>query len=85
MLNEEGHLTTSGGLRRGVASWSCLCYTATDFYKTKPAFCGFQKSLVAYLAGPEGFEPPNARTKTWCLTAWRRPNNTLDATVLYHS
>ena len=25
------------------------------------------------MAGPEGFEPPNARTKTWCLTAWRRP------------
>ena len=27
-----------------------------------------------YLAGPGGFEPPNARIKTWCLTAWRRPN-----------
>ena len=26
------------------------------------------------MAGPEGFEPPNARTKTWCLTAWPRPN-----------
>ena len=26
------------------------------------------------LAGMEGFEPPNARTKTWCLTTWRHPN-----------
>ena len=26
------------------------------------------------LAGTEGFEPPNARTKTWCLTTWRLPN-----------
>lgn len=25
------------------------------------------------MAGTEGFEPPNARTKTWCLTAWPRP------------
>jgi hypothetical protein len=22
----------------------------------------------------EGFEPPNARTKTWCLTTWPHPN-----------
>ncbi len=29
--------------------------------------------IISNLAGPEGFEPPNARTKTWCLTAWRRP------------
>jgi hypothetical protein len=26
------------------------------------------------MAGLEGFEPPNARTKTWCLTTWRQPN-----------
>jgi hypothetical protein len=26
------------------------------------------------LAGPAGFEPTNARIKTWCLTTWRRPN-----------
>ena len=25
------------------------------------------------MAGTEGFEPPNARTKTWCLTTWPRP------------
>lgn len=29
------------------------------------------------MAGAEGFEPPDARTKTWCLTAWRRPNKFL--------
>jgi hypothetical protein len=26
------------------------------------------------MAGGEGFEPPNARTKTWCLTTWPTPN-----------
>ncbi len=26
------------------------------------------------MAGPAGFEPAHARIKTWCLTAWRRPN-----------
>ena len=26
------------------------------------------------MAREEGFEPPNARTKTWCLTTWRLPN-----------
>ena len=25
------------------------------------------------MAGEEGFEPPNARTKTWCLTTWPLP------------
>ncbi len=28
-----------------------------------------------HLAGTEGFEPPNAGTKTRCLTTWRRPIN----------
>jgi hypothetical protein len=25
------------------------------------------------VAGEEGLEPPNARTKTWCLTTWPLP------------
>ena len=25
------------------------------------------------MAGMEGFEPPNASTKNWCLTTWRHP------------
>ena len=25
------------------------------------------------MAGAEGFEPPNASTKNWCLTTWPRP------------
>ena len=28
---------------------------------------------VNNMAGAEGFEPPNAGTKTRCLTTWRRP------------
>ena len=31
------------------------------------------KSLGFSMAGMEGFEPPNARTKTWCLTTWPHP------------
>ncbi len=27
------------------------------------------------MAGMEGFEPPNAWTKTMCLTTWRHPNS----------
>ena len=34
------------------------------------------------MAGAEGFEPPNASTKNWCLTTWRRPITLIDFTVL---
>ena len=49
--------------------WSALRTT-----KEKAALTGdnFQKS--PNLAGVEGFEPPNAWTKTMCLTTWRHPN-----------
>lgn len=30
-----------------------------------------------FMAGTEGFEPPNAWTKTRCLTTWRRPTTLL--------
>ena len=33
------------------------------------------------MAGPAGFEPANAGTKTQCLTAWRRSN----LNQLYHT
>ena len=32
------------------------------------------KGLTIFMAGVEGFEPPNAWTKTMCLTTWRHPN-----------
>ncbi len=32
-----------------------------------------QKSFSGLMAGVEGIEPPNAWTKTMCLTAWRHP------------
>ncbi len=35
------------------------------------------------MAGPAGFEPAHARIKTWCLTAWRRPN-IIVAFLIYH-
>ena len=42
---------------------------------------------VQIMAGAEGFEPPNARTKTWCLTTWRRPIDVNSSTfeVPHHS
>lgn len=33
-----------------------------------------------FMAGMEGFEPPNAWTKTRCLTTWPHPN----AELVYH-
>ena len=29
------------------------------------------------MAGVEGFEPPNASTKNWCLTTWPHPTAVL--------
>ena len=43
--------------------------------KEKAARMGDQFLKSPNMAGTEGFEPPNARTKTWCLTTWPRPNN----------
>ncbi len=42
--------------------------------KEKAALSGDNLQLSTILAGMEGFEPPNARTKTWCLTTWPHPN-----------
>ncbi len=36
------------------------------------------------LAGVEGFEPPNAWTKTMCLTTWPHPNTKLVHWPVYH-
>ena len=33
------------------------------------------------LAGMEGFEPPNAGTRTRCLTTWRHPNDAYHCTI----
>ncbi|KKR95956.1 MAG: hypothetical protein UU47_C0022G0017 [candidate division TM6 bacterium GW2011_GWE2_41_16] len=51
-----------------------LSYT-DPFLATKKAHVFHARLYKFSLAGAEGFEPPNARTKTWCLTAWRRPKN----------
>ena len=42
---------------------------------TKYAPAGAYFLLLSKMARAEGFEPPNARTKTWCLTTWRRPTS----------
>ena len=41
----------------------------------KAARAGGDSEFFAILAGVEGLEPPNAWTKTMCLTTWRHPNN----------
>ncbi len=35
--------------------------------------CSTPRQNTLIMAGVQGFEPRNARTKTWCLTAWRHP------------
>ena len=42
--------------------------------KARLAHCR-KKCEKFLLAGVEGFEPPNAWTKTMCLTTWRHPNS----------
>ena len=37
---------------------------------------GGKLAAFSGLARVEGFEPPNAGTKTQCLTTWRHPNKT---------
>lgn len=38
--------------------------------------------LFYYKSGAEGFEPPNAWTKTRCLTTWLRPINWVTYSIL---
>ncbi len=45
--------------------------------KEKAAHAGDNFQFSTILAGVEGFEPPNAWTKTMCLTTWRHPNGTM--------
>ncbi len=33
------------------------------------------------MAGMEGFEPPNAGTRTQCLTTWRHPISSTNCTI----
>ena len=38
------------------------------------------KGLTIFMAGVEGFEPPNAGTRNQCLTTWRHPIGSKDCT-----
>ncbi len=49
-------------------------YVRLQKLNEKVAISGDDSDSISYLAGMEGFEPPNARTKTWCLTTWPHPN-----------
>jgi hypothetical protein len=40
-----------------------------------------RRAYLPGLAGMEGFEPPNARTKTWCLTTWPHPITDIHCTL----
>jgi hypothetical protein len=51
-----------------------ICRTSYRFSSVHLSAVNAHIHQRLYLAGPGGFEPPNARIKTWCLTAWRRPN-----------
>ena len=51
-------------------------YSGLQKLNEKVAQKGDDSELISFMAGMEGFEPPNARTKTWCLTTWPHPNTT---------
>ena len=68
----EGFLAT-----RRLAGLTPECFTSEvsntinlQVIKIKPTM----KVSFIFMAGMEGFEPPNAWTKTMCLTTWRHPN-----------
>src|ERR1700757_3315853 len=58
----------------------------TDFDRSP--FClsslaGIEGFNTLLLAGMEGFEPPNARTKTWCLTTWPHPTKARSSVLMF--
>jgi hypothetical protein len=61
------------GFRRPKPTGLCRSNPTTPGMKKTPA-CHWQ-TTVLFMARAEGFEPPNASTKNWCLTTWRRPTN----------
>ncbi len=53
----------------------------SPFYRGRTTKKDLPKSEKSFMAGDEGFEPPNAGTRTQCLTTWRIPS----AKLLYHT
>ena len=47
---------------------------ASSLYKKISGVLPLMIFIIFHLAGDEGFEPPNAGTRTQCLTTWRIPN-----------
>ena len=58
-------------------------YSRLKKLNEKVAISGDNSDSISYLAGMEGFEPPNAGTRNQCLTTWRHPINITDCTAIY--
>lgn len=76
----ELYLNESPDEKRKLVNLLCsnLSFDGENLHiELKSAFGEILKSANLKNSGAEGFEPPNAWTKTRCLTAWRRPNVTV--------
>ncbi len=51
----------------------CLSWHSRSNPNQQTGLLQHQKGVITTLAGEEGFEPPNASTKNWCLTTWPLP------------
>ncbi len=79
------HLATSLNVLLGIPEHilprSIPGITGNDWpegrFRAGPPICDKKNSplrTAKKLAGVPGFEPGNARSKIWCLTAWRHPS-----------
>ena len=74
-LNSQNKLGVGSktAFRKGAES-SFLPLTRIKNLNQKIAHLSDNLDLLSKMAGDEGFEPPNAGTRTRCLTTWRIPN-----------
>ena len=70
---KDGWAGSKTAFRKGAESSFCL-WQALKSTNEKIAPESDNSDIFLKMAGVEGLEPPNAWTKTMCLTTWRHPN-----------
>jgi site-specific DNA recombinase len=70
---KDGWAGSKTAFRKGAESSFCL-WQALKSTNEKIARESDNSGVFLKMAGVEGFEPPNAWTKTMCLTTWRHPS-----------
>ena len=69
---KDGWAGSKTASRKGAESGFCL-WQELKSTQQKITLSGENLDFFSEMARVEGFEPPNARTKTWCLTTWPHP------------